>query len=389
MPEEEHHTPFRMIAKTLFGLEEALTRELVALGGQEVRAMNRSVEFVGDRRLLYKANFWCRTATRILVPIDMFDAPDEDRLYQCIDDIDWSAFLDPGMTLAIDAVVSHSNLNNSLYVARLAKDAIVDQFRETTGQRPSVDLADPDLRINLHIHENVATVSLDASNEPLHKRGYRIAKGEAPINEVLAAGILNLTEWDMKSPLVDAMCGSGTFLIEAAMMARRIPAGIHRKAFGFMRWKDYTPALFQAIQEEARESIQPAISFDIVGSDIDLKRIRQAEANAQRAGVERDIRFQCKSFDQQCPPAGPGTLIINPPYGERLPVTDINALYTLIGDTLKKKYQGYNAFIFTGNSSAAKHVGLRASRRIRLFNGPIDSRLLKYEVYAGTRNSRS
>ena len=381
-------TSFRMIAKSLFGLEEVLARELTSLGGEKIRLMNRSVEFVGDKYLLYKTNLCCRTATRILVPIDTFDAPDEGRLYRHINNIDWSAFLTTDMTLAIDAVVNHSNLKNSLYVSQLAKDAIVDQFRETTGRRPSVDLADPDLRINLHIHENIATLSLDASNEPLHKRGYRTAKGQAPINEILAAGILALTEWDQASPLVDGMCGSGTFVIEAAMMARNIAPGIKRQEFGFMRWKDYNPTLFEAVRKEARDSIKPTLPFDVLGSDLNPSRIRQAKTNAQHAGVENDIRFECKPYDRQTPPPPPGTLIVNPPYGERLAVADIAALYHMIGDTLKQNYQGYNAFIFTGNLPAAKNVGLRTSKRIPLYNGPIESRLLKYEIYAGSRKTR-
>ena len=385
MSKKKETTVFRMVAKTLSGLEDILTDELRVLGAQGVRPMNRSVEFTGDTRILYKANLWLRTATRILAPIKTFRAPHQDALYRHIQEVDWSLYMGPESTLAIDALVNQTPaFTNSLFVAQKAKDAIVDQFRHRTGKRPSVDTKFPDLRINLYIHDNQATLSLDSSGQPLSRRGYRTDKGKAPINEVLAAGIIALTEWDMESSFVDGMCGSGTFVIEAALKARNIAPGLNRREFGFMRWPNYDEALFTELHEKARAAMRPDLPFEIVGSDKSSKAVAEAAANASRAGVARDIRLEHTPLEDLTPPE-PGVLVMNPPYGERLPVEDIEALYSLIGDTLKQNFNGYDAFIFTGSAKAAKRVGLRTSRRIQLNNGPLECRLLKYEIYQGTR----
>lgn len=376
---------YRLIAKTLSGLEEVLASELETLGATDVKQLSRAVEFHGDKRLLYKANLWCRTATRILKPIATFHAADGDELYKRIDHINWLRHLTVESSLAIDAVVSRSGLDNSLFVAQRTKDAIVDQFRKKFDKRPSVDLATPDLRLNIYIHQDLATLSLDSSGEPLQRRGYRTEGGKAPLNEVLAAGIIALTGWDMASALVDPMCGSGTLVIEAALKARRLAPGLVRNKFAFMKWKDFAPALYKAVCDEAAQLALPKLPFEIVGSDKETRQIDDARANAERAGVADDIKFEPAAFEDHTPPEAPGTLVTNPPYGERLKVDDIASLYSQIGDTLKKKYEGYDAFVFTGNREAAGKIGLKASRRIPLFNGPMECRLLKFEMYRGSR----
>jgi len=283
--------------------------------------------------------------------------------------------------------VIDSGFDNSMFVSQRAKDAIVDQFRARTGRRPSVDTADPDLRLNLHIHGPKATLSLDASGEPLGRRGYRTEGGKAPLGEVLAAGIVRLTEWDMASPLIDPMCGSGTIIIEAAMMARNLAPGLRRR-FGFMRWKGYDAALFKRLHQEAIAVGRPKAPCEIIGSDIDRKALAEAKGNAERAGVAADIQFEQKSFENQMAPQPPGVMATNPPYGERMGMADINAFYAGLGDALKRNYQGYAVFILTGNPDAAKHIGLRTSRRIKLFNGPIECRLLRFELYQGSRKQK-
>ena len=379
---------FRMIAKTLFGLEEILAEELTALGAQNVKAMNRAVEFHGGKELLYQANLWCRTATRILKPIINFKAADETALYYKVLNIDWEDYLDLDQTFVIDAVISKSGFDNSLYAAQKTKDAIADHFRKKTGRRPSVDINNPDIRINVYIHRDECTIALDSSGEPLFKRGYRSKTGEAPLNEVLAAGIVLHSGWDRKSPFVDAMCGSGTIVIEAALLARNIAPGLTRETYGFMNWPDYDMALFERVRQEARKKIIPRIDFEMVGSDMASKQVQEAAANARKAGVGRDIVFKQSAISDLIPPSPPGTLIINPPYGARMSVEDIGALYHSIGDALKKQFIGYDAHVFTGNPAAAKHIGLRTSRRIEMYNGPIECRLLKFEMYKGSRKTK-
>ncbi len=371
---------FDMIAKTFFGLEGVLAEELESLGASDVQLGRRMVSFRGDERLMVRANVYCRTAVRVLKPIATFAAPDEQALYQGIGRIDWLAYLEPEASLAIDPVVHSPIFSNSLYTAQLTKDAIVDQIRAATGQRPSVDLADPDLRINLHIDRDRVTVYLDSSGDSLHKRGYRAATGEAPMNEVLAAGILRLTRWDENSPLVDFMCGSGTILIEAALMARRIAPGLVRKQFGYLRWKGFDRAIHEAVMAEARKRVLPDLAFPIQGTDLDPRVIVAARENVERAGVAQDVTLAVENFESAVPPAPAGTAVINPPYDERMKTAQIDAVYRRLGDVLKRRWPGYTAFIFTGNLDAAKHIGLRTSEKTRLFNGPIECRLLKFAL---------
>jgi len=335
--------------------------------------------------MLYKANLHCRTATRILKPIADFRANDENELYNNILKIRWDKYLNLKQTIAIDVVINKSNFDNSLYVAQKSKDAIADYFRKKTGERPSVDLKNPDIRLNIYINQNRCTLSLDSSGEPLFKRGYRSEAGSAPLNETLAAGIVLLSEWDRKSNLMDSMCGSGTIVIEAAMLARNIVPCLNRRHFAFMNWPDYDSSLFSNVRNKAIRQIKPKLDFKIVGSDKDQRLVKEASDNAKNAGVSNDITFKQSLFDDLTPPPPPGTLIINPPYGERQPVDEINDFYHSIGDTLKKNLSGYDAFIFTGNLTAAKHIGLRTSRKIMMYNGPIKCRLFKYEMYKGSK----
>ena len=369
-----------LVAKTLSGLEGVLANELKALGAADAKPYNRVVAFTGDRRLLYKANLCCRTVIRILMRIRKFNVSDERHLYDEIREVDWSQYLDARGTLAIDPVVTNSTFKHSLFVAQKAKDAIADQFRECAGARPSVDLEDPDLRLNLHINQNIASLYLDSSGDSLHKRGYRTEANIAPINELLAAGIIQLSGWDRTSPFMDGMCGSGTFLIEAALLAQNIAPGVFRKQFGFERWKDYAPALYREVFEEAERREVRTLPFEIVGSDKDSQTVQFALQNVRNAGLEKTVRIECKAFEEQTPPQGPGVLVMNPPYGERIEVEKIHALYRMIGDTLRKKYAGYTAYILSGNLDAAGSIGLRPSRQIALFNGPIECRLLEYKL---------
>lgn len=379
---------FRMVAKTIFGLEEFLAGELKDLGAHRVSMLNRSVEFYGDKHLMYKANLWCRTATRILKPILSFRTADEKELYRGVLKIEWGQYFSLDQTFAIDAVISESTFKNSLYVAQKAKDAVADRFRGETGRRPSVSLRNPDIRVNVYIYRNECTVAIDSSGEPLSRRGYRRKAGTAPLNEVLAAGIVLQSQWDKVSSFVDAMCGSGTIVIEAALLARNIAPGLTRKTYGFMNWPDYEENLFNMVREKARKEIIPKLNFAIVGSDIDPKQLPEATENANRAGVGQDVVFRQSDIIDMVPPPPPGVVIINPPYGERLSVDDINDSYRCIGDAFKKNFTGYDAYVFTGNSAAAKHIGLRTSRRIEMYNGPIECRLLKFEMYRGNRKSK-
>ena len=380
---------FAMIAKTIRGAEDVAAAELRALGASKVETQSCAVKFVGGKYLLYKANLWSRTAMRILAPVRDFCVEDKDELYREAGRVNWSRFMDADGTLAVDAFINNSAFDNSVFVAQRVKDAIVDQFRSRTGRRPNVDLKNPGLRVNIYIEGKRAILSLDSSGEPLFRRGYRTESGEAPINEVLAACIIALSQWDGRTLFIDPMCGSGTFVIEAALLARRKATGLLRRSFGFMRWRDYDGEIFERVCSEAADAALPHSSATIIGSDISPERIKEAVANARRAGVERDICFECAAFEERTPPPSPGTLIMNPPYGNRVKVEDAEAFYRKIGDTLKNKYDGFNAFIFTNNALAAKAVVLRTSRRIPLFNGSLECRLLKYEMYQGTRKVKN
>jgi putative N6-adenine-specific DNA methylase len=391
---------FRLVAKTSFGLEDLLVKELISLGAKNISAGVRMVSFEGDQRLMYNVNLRSRIALRILKPIKNFKAASEQQLYEGISRIDWTQYIDADDTIAVDAVVNHSNMDHSLYVAQKTKDAVADQFRERTGKRPSVDLDQPTLRIHVHISANEAEVSLDSSGDSLHKRGYRQSGAEAPLNESLAAGLILLSGWDAKSPFVDLMCGSGTIVIEAALMALNKAPGLIRKQFGFERWKDFDRSLLNELKEEATAAIKKGTGFPIAGIDQSPFSLRAARDNAAAADVSKYVSFKNMSFEEYQPAEVvtketedfqviKGTIVTNPPYGGRITSPDLFVLYKNIGDALKQKFSGWQAFVFTANKEAAKHIGLRPSRKIQLFNGKLECRLFKFELYKGSKKTNA
>ncbi|HKJ30601.1 MAG TPA: class I SAM-dependent RNA methyltransferase [Balneolales bacterium] len=377
-----------MIARTLFGLEQVLADELRALGAEEIQILNRAVQFSGDMALMYEANLCLRSALSILCPLVTFKATNEDMLYLKIRKINWKQFLNEDNTLAIDSSVHSSYFTHSHYVALRAKDAIVDQFREKTGVRPSVDTENPDLRLNLHISDDTVTLSLDSSGDSLHRRGYRKVTNIAPINEVLAAGLVLLSDWDGRSPFIDPMCGSGTIAIEAALYALNIPPGSLRKKFGFMSWKTFNRELWNAVKNKALSRIKTS-DFEFLAADISGKSLNIAKENIDAAGLADKIILIKKPFQKLTPPRGKGGIIImNPPYGERMQKKEINDFYKSIGDQLKSNYPGYTAWILSANQQALKHVGLRTSKKITLYNGPLECRFQKYELYEGSKKHK-
>ncbi len=375
------------VAKTFYGLEEVLAKELLQLGARDIQELNRAVKFSGDMGFLYKANLCLRTALRILMPIRTFKVRNEQQLYDGIQKINWSEYLGLDKTFVINATANSDNFTHSHYVSLKVKDAIVDQFRERFGKRPSIDKERPDLRIQVHISDMDCTVSLDSSGESLHKRGYRIETNNAPINEVLAAGMILLSDWDQNSDFIDPMCGSGTIISEAAMIARGIPANIHRKEFAFQRWIDYDEDLFDVIVDS---SLNKERGFDgrIMGSDRAFSAFKKTERNIKHALLEDFIQIEKKDFFGSTKPADSkrGVLIFNPPYGERQE-KDLEEFYKNIGDTLKHGYQGYSAWIITSSMEALKFVGLRTSRKIKLFNGPLECRYVNYQLYDGSKKA--
>ncbi|MDP3463597.1 MAG: THUMP domain-containing protein [Bacteroidales bacterium] len=378
---------FTLIAKTSAGLEQVLADELTSLGATDISLMTRAVSFTADKRLMYKANYCVRTALRILKPLASFKARDEDVLYDQVRQIDWSQLMDTDKTLAIDAVVSGKHFTHSQYIALKTKDAIVDQFRDKTGSRPSVNLTNPDLRINLHIYNDQCSLLLDSSGESLHKRGYRVVVDKAPINEVLAAGLVLLSGWKADSHFVDCMCGSGTIPIEAAMIAMNIPGGYYREWYGFQRWNDFDEELWKEVVSEASDQIRD-FDFDIIASDRSAKAIDIARENVRKARLHKDIQLFRKPMEQLVPPEGGGIMIINPPYGERLEEENLNALYTIIGNTLKHYFKGYKAWVISSDMTALKLIGLKPSKKIPVFNGPLDCRFLCFDIFDGSMKEK-
>jgi len=378
-----------LTATTQFGLEELLADELYDLGADITHVGSRAVEFIGDQRLLYETALWSRLAMRLLRPFAAFHAADEKALYREVGRVDWQDFIGPDQTFAITSVVNRSTFEHSLFVAQLTKDAIVDQFRDRTGARPSVDTRTPDVRLHLRMSENEVILSLDAAGDSLHRRGYRQHTNEAPLNEVLAAGLVRLSGWDGKRPFIDPMCGSATLLTEAGLIAQRVAPGLfHQGKFGFENWYDFDPALWAEVRAHAQAQRLNEPQAYLAGSDLDPKVIDMAAANITAAGLEDCIRLSVRDVKDAAPPKNqpPGVVLMNPPYGERIgEEAEMAALYKTIGDALKANFQDYDAFVFTGNLEAAKSVGLKAARRTPLFNGPIDCRLLKYELYQGSR----
>lgn len=376
-----------MVAKTLSGLEDVLVTELENLGATEIVKANRAVSFEGSMKTLYEVNYLCRTVLRVLIPITTFKVNDQQELYDEIGKIDWSSYIAENDTIAVDSVANASAFTNSMFVSMKVKDAIVDQFRNKTGVRPSVYTEDPDLRVNIHIYKDDCTVSLDSSGSSLHKRGYRLESNKAPLNEVLGAGLVLLTGWDKESNFVDPMCGSGTLLTEACMYAKNIPPGYFRKTYSFQYWKGeygYDENLWNEIVATAEKNIIP-LKANIYGSDNAKASVAIAKSNLKSAGVREEITIQNLLFQDTTAPEGTGVVIMNPPYGERMDKDDVEVLYKSIGDTLKTKYQGYDAWLISSNSDAIKKIGLKASKKIVIYNGPLECRFLKYEMYRGTK----
>ncbi len=375
---------FKIIAKTSFGLEDVLIEELKTLGVTQYEKGNRAVTFYGNKEMLYKANLWVRTASRLIVPFKEFTIKSNDELYQKVKAIDWESIFDVTQTFAIDSTVFSPLYNHTKYAALKAKDAIADRFRDKFNKRPNVDTDNPDIRINLHINaNNRCTVSLDSSGDPLFKRGYRESMSQAPLKEDLAAGLILLSGWDKQSNFIDLMCGSGTIVIEAAMIANNIPPNINRAVFGFMNWKNYNEALFDQVVDEALDE-EIDFKFKIIGIDIDGRVMGMSRANIAAAGLTSKIELHKKDFVDFDAPQLKGIIISNPPYGERIG-DNVEELYKAFGDNLKMRYDGWNAWLISSNMGALKKVGLRPSRKIKLFNGSLECRFMKYEMYKGTK----
>lgn len=379
---------FEMVAKTFQGLEEVLAEELRTLGAQQVMPGRRMVSFVGDLEMLYRANMCCRTALRILKPFYKFRAGDADSLYEAIKEFDWSQFLSPDKTFSIDTVAYSDEFRHSRFVTYRVKDGIVDWFRDKYGddQRPGVRLQDADVMINVHINGRDVTLSLDSSGESLHKRGYRVAQTEAPINEVLAAGIILRTGWRGESPLVDPMCGSGTFLIEAALIAANINPGIYRKGFAFERWSNFDPEIFDRIYND--DSGEREFKFKIYGADISPEAVRIAEANIKSAGVAKYIDLQRLPISQWTEAPQPaGVLVTNPPYGERISAPDMEGLYQTIGSKFKHIFTGYHCWVIGYRDEYFAKIGLAPSEKIDILNGALECQLREYVIFDGDRKS--
>ena len=376
---------FKMIAKTFKGLEEVLAGELVELGANNVQLERRAVSFTGDKRLLYMANFFLRTASRVLVPILTFKAKDADEVYENVKALDWSKYMTLQTGFQIDATVYSETFRHSRYVTYRVKDAIVDWWNEREGKRPNVKLSDPALFLNVHIANETVTLSLDSSGESLHKRGYRVANTEAPINEALAAGMLLMAGWKGETDFYDPMCGSGTLLIEAALIAQNIAPGIFRKSFAFEKWADFDKDLFEDIYND--DSLEREFTHHIYGSDASFYAVQQALKNIKSAGQQRcievrQIRLQEIKREEQ----KPALVMVNPPYGERLAQDkDVMRLYGDMGTAFKHQFAGSTAWVISSNEDALKCIGLKPSKRIKLLNGELECWFNKYELFAGER----
>lgn len=372
-----------MTAKTMQGLEPVLAQELAALGAENIQIQNRSVAFSGDKQLMYEANLWLRTALRILVPIKQFYANSENKLYQQIKTIRWENYLHVDDTFAIDSVVSSDYFNHSKYVALKVKDATADYFRDKYNKRPSVDIENPHLRINIYIKGDSCTLSLDSSGDSLHWRNYRVASTVAPLNEVLAAGLVLLSGWKGEKDFLDGMCGSGTIAIEAAFLATNTAPGLTRNVgYGFQRWNDFDQALWNQVVENAQKA-KKQLNCKITASDIYQAAVKQAQKNIQKAGLEEIITLKTMDFAKTT--SQNSVIIINPPYGERIQPESLEELYSEIGSTLKKQHTGSEVWILSGTPQTLKKVGLRPSRKMTLLNGNIECKFQKYELYEGTK----
>jgi putative N6-adenine-specific DNA methylase len=378
---QKQNDVFEMVGKTLQGLEGILADELIALGANDVQTGRRMVSFTGDKELMYKANFHCRTALRILKPICRFKAKDADEVYRQARKTAWENYISLDNTFAIDSVVYSEDFNHSRFVAYKTKDAIVDYFAEKYGKRPSVRINNPDLYIHVHISHNDCTLAIDSSGESLHKRGYRVEQTEAPLNEVLAAGMILTTGWRGESHFVDPMCGSGTLLIEAAMIARNIAPGIYRKEFAFEKWKDFDPELFNQIYND--ETNEREFAFKCYGSDVSPLAVEAAQKNIRNAGLMKHIDLKVLPFQQFAEAPRPGIMVTNPPYGERIAQRDLTGLYSMIGERMKHVFTGYKVWILSYKEECFEYLSLHPDKKIKLMNGPLECEYRRYEIFEG------
>ena len=374
----------RFVAKTLYGLEKVLAEELINLGASDVHTANRAVMFNGDISLLYRVNYCLRTALSVLMPVAEFRIRSKEDLYNGGSKIEWEKFMDPDDTFSIVPVINSPHFGHTGYAGLILKDSIADSFRKKIGRRPSVDTNDPRILINLHISNDLVTISLDSSVVPLFKRGYRQEHAFAPLNEVLAAGIILLSGWNANATLTDPMCGSGTIPIEAGLIACKIPPGKFRKYFGFQRWKDFDADMFEKIKLECDGKIGPS-GVKIIGSDISEQTLQYARTNVEAAGLSDVISLEISDFKNLKSIDNKGYVFLNPPYGERLQPLEIDQLYGMIGTTLKHNFPGTTVWLITSNKESLKHVGLKPKEKHTLFNGALECILLKYEMYQGTK----
>lgn len=372
---------FELIAKTFMGLEPVLARELTLMGANNVQTGRRMVSFSGNKETMYRANFQLHTAIKILKPIKHFKAQSADEVYEEIKGIDWSEYLDNSKTFAVDAVVFSEEFRHSKFVAYKVKDAIVDQFREKTGQRPNISVANPDIRLNIHIAEDKCTLSLDSSGESLHRRGYRQESVEAPLNEVLAAGMILLSGWKGDTDFIDPMCGSGTLLIEAALIAQNIAPGVFRKEYAFEKWNDFDSELFDSIYND--DSQEREFKHHIYGYDIDMKAVNTARINVKAAGMSSIITVENADFKDFKQPENKSLMITNPPYGERISTPNLLGTYKMIGETLKKQFKDNEAWVLSYRQECFDQIGLRPSIKIPLYNGSLECEFRKYQMFDG------
>lgn len=377
----------KLIAKTLYGLESTLSDELIKIGAENIQPVNRAVIFEGDQYILYKANYHLRTAMSVLVTISEFRIRSADDLYKKSYRINWNEYLNTKNTFSVVPVVNSPIFLHTGYAGLRLKDAIADRFRDKTGKRPSVNTIDPDFVFNLHISNDLVTVSIDSSVIPLYKRGYRKEQGSAPINEILAAGIIRLSGWNADTPFLDPMCGSGTIPIEAALIASDIPPGRFRKFYGFQKWWDYNEDLLDLLRKEGDSKVHiPGIK--ISGNDISENAVSSARKNVESAGLSNVISISRNDFCDLKASGNGGVIIMNPPYGQRIKGADNNKLYSMIGSTLKHGFPDCEAWLITADKELLKQVGLKPAKKITLFNGSLECVLVKYELYQGSKKVR-
>jgi len=381
LQQKQMEQEFELIAKTYMGLEPVLAQELTQIGANNVQTGRRMVSFTGGKELMYRANFLLRTAIRVLKPIKHFKARSADDVYDAVKKIDWSQYLDLKQTFAVDSVVFSEEFTHSKFVSYKVKDAIVDQFRENTGQRPNISVSSPDIRLNMHIADDQCTLSLDSSGESLHRRGYRQESVEAPLNEVLAAGMILMTGWRGETDFIDPMCGSGTLLIEAALIARNMAPGLFRKEYAFEKWPDFDADLFDAIYND--DSHEREFEHHIYGYDIDPKSVSTARINVKAAGLTKDVTLEMADFKDFKQPADKAIMVMNPPYGERISTPDLLGTYRMIGEVLKHQFTGNEAWVLSYREECFDQIGLKPSLKTPLYNGSLECEFRKYQMFGG------